>query len=398
MPIFPNDLLRDLFQNNIDFVSKQIGRILDSLYGEQANEDSPLQYQPLILHAVTARGEGYGRCFNDMSGSWQETPNEYYIFHVDISETAIDIKCTDALPYPYGRRISETQRNKIESTIIPAYTGMNYHIPLADYNIDHLSFRGEYIRAYNDSNTNINIGFSTPFSASEVANRNFQLNLLRIINTNQTFTVNQQTDYRTLTVNPSNIYVTDTPDFYIYPLKSEYYSSSVVMLPDSDAVNVDNTFNTYNTYEYDYHGDTVYNYYSDEGDIIINGGHGVGIAPVVGLGYADFKLILDGLVDDLNLNFDFGSDGTTQPLDYAPTWDELHYEDQGSFYITPIKQIDKLPLAPDVGDTSPDFSDYLTVVGGTVTSFFNMLDGLGVSLMLVFTFLLCLVINHLKKE
>lgn len=397
MAIFPNDLLRDLFQNNIDYVSKQIGRILDSLYGEQATENSPLEYQPLILHAVTARGEAYGRCFNDMSGSWQETPNEYYIFNVDISETAIDIKCTDALPYPYGSRISETQRNKIENIIIPAYKSMNYHIPLADYNIDHLSFRGQYIRAYNDSNTNINIGFSEAFSGSEVANRTFQLNLFRIQDSNQTFSVNQQSDYRLLYVNPSNTYVTDSPDFHIYPFKSEYYPSSVVMLPDSDAVNVDNTFNTYNTYEYDYNGDTVYNYYSDDGDIIINGGSGTGIAPVVGLGYADFKLIIDGLIDDLNLKFNFGGDGSTEPLQYAPTWDELHYVDQGSFYIEPIKQIPALPVAPDVADTVIDVSDYVTWLGGASTALFGMLDGLGLSLIAMFTFLSVLVIRHLKR-
>lgn len=398
MAIFPNDLLRDLFQNNIDFVSKQIGRILDEIYGEQADENSPLEYQPLILHAVTARGEAYGRCFNDMSGSWQETPNEYYLFNVDISESAIDIKCTDALPYPYGSRITEEQRNKIENIIIPAYTAMNYHISLDDYNIDHLSFRGQYIRAYNDSDTNINIGFSEPFTASEVANRTFQLNLFRIQDTDQTFTVNQQSNYRTLNVNPSNTFITDSPDFYIYPFKSQYYPSSVVMLPDSDAVNVDNTFNTYNTYEYNYNGDTVYNYYSDDGDIIINGGSGTGIAPVVGLGYADFKLILDSLIDELNLEFNFGGDGITEPLQYAPTWDELHYIDQGSFYITPIEQIDPLPVAPDIADTVIDVSEPLDMLSYGFGALLSAFDSLGVTLTLTFTFLVCLVINKLRGD
>ena len=266
--------MRDLFQNNIDYVSKQVGRLLDAIYGEQATENSPLEYQPLIMHVTTARGEAFGRCFNDMGGSWQETPNEYYIFDVDINETAIDIQCTDALPYPYGSRITEAQRNKIENTIIPAYKGMNYHIPLADYNVDHLSFRGQYIRAYNSSNNNIDIGYSEPFSASEVADRKFQLNLFRIFGSDQTYSINQQSNYRLLYVTPTNTFVTNSPDFMIYPFKSEYNPTSLVMLPDSNANNVDNTFNTYNTYEYNYNGDTVYNYYSDDGDIIINGGSG----------------------------------------------------------------------------------------------------------------------------
>ena len=38
MALFPNSLLRDLFQNNVDFVAKQVSRVLDSIYGEQATE------------------------------------------------------------------------------------------------------------------------------------------------------------------------------------------------------------------------------------------------------------------------------------------------------------------------------------------------------------------------
>ena len=49
-------------------------------------------------------------------------------------------------------------------------------------------------------------------------------------------------------------------------------------------------------------------------------------------------------------------------------------------------------------DTFPELGDYLSIVGGAVTSIYNMVDDLGIGIMLVFTFLICLVINHLKKE
>ena len=147
---------------------------------------------------------------------------------------------------------------------------------------------------------------------------------------------------------------------------------------------------TYNTYTFN--GGSG----SGGGDVFVGGGAGgfvVGLAGAVG--YADIEFAIDDFIDNLNLNF---SDANNiYPVDGFPSYDEIKYIDMGSFYITPIKQINNLPLAPDVGDTIPDISDYLTFVGGAVTSFYNIVDGLGVSLMLTFTFLICLVINHLKK-
>lgn len=151
--------------------------------------------------------------------------------------------------------------------------------------------------------------------------------------------------------------------------------------------NYNNSF-TYTTNE----GDTINVYY---GDNYIDLGVGGGAGGLVGLNYNDFKIIMDDVIDDLKVNL---PDINISPEYQFPTFEDIKYKDMGSFYITPIKQIDKLPLAPDVGDTAPELSDYLTIVGGAMTSFYNMVDGLGVSLMLVFTFLICLVINHLKKE
>lgn len=139
--------------------------------------------------------------------------------------------------------------------------------------------------------------------------------------------------------------------------------------------NVNNYNNTYNydneTYNY-YYGDNYINiYYPDDS---------------TGLPFNDVRNIFNDALENLNIDVTL------------PTYTDIKYGDQGSFYITPVKQLKPLPTAPDIGDTVPDIGDYLSVVGGAVTSFYNMVDDLGIGIMLVFTFLICLVINHLKKE
>lgn len=395
MAIFPNDLLRDVFQNNIDYVSKQISRILDELYGNQANENSVMEYQPLILHTCTIRGQR-----NNGVYSWAPTNLYNYVtLQIDINENEISIKNVGTLPYTYTVNNSEQTKQLLENTLTPDYNAWSYVGSLSDLGVEYLHQQNEGIFAYNSNGEKFNMGINVPFEASDKTPKPaFHCDWFVLYDTRQTAEVTMSADNRNryVTVNPQNLSWLNAQTLSIYPFVNEGSGNTMVYMPDGNAVGTDTVFNDYNEYTYNYNGDTVYNYYSDDGDIIINGG-GHGLTPVVGLGYADFKLIIDGLIDDLNLKFNFGGDGTTQPLNYAPTWDELHYIDQGSFYIEPIEQINKLPLAPDVGDTSPDLTDYLTIIGGAVTSFYNMVDGLGVSLMLVFTFLICLVINHLKK-
>lgn len=163
---------------------------------------------------------------------------------------------------------------------------------------------------------------------------------------------------------------------------------SVMFTDNSTVINNYTTYggNTYN--DNDTYNNVINTYYGD--NYLVLAPVGIGVNGELGFNFDDLVGALEVAVGDINTQFGYGIT--------VPTYDELKYVDQGSFYITPIKQIDNLPLAPEVGDTVPDISDYLTIVGGTMTSLYNMIDGLGVSLMLVFTFLICLVINHLKKE
>lgn len=395
MAIFPNDLLRDIFQNNIDYVSKQISRVLDELYGTQANENSTMEYQPLILHTCTIRGQR-----NNAVYSWSpQNLYNYVTLQVDINENEISIKNVGTLPYTFTVNNSDQTKQLLENTLMPDYDAWSYVGTLDDLGIEYLHQQNAGIYAYNSSGQQFNMGISQPFEASDKSPKPlFRCDWFVLSDTRQTSEVTMSADNRNryVTVNPANLSWLNTQSLTIYPFVNEGSGNTMVYLPDGNAVGTDTVFNDYNEYTYNYNGDTIYNYYSDDGDLIINGG-GHGITPVVGLGYADFKLIIDGLIDELNLKFNFGGDGNTQPLNYAPTWDELHYTDQGSFYIEPIKQIDKLPLAPDIADTVIDVSDYVDLLGGASTALFNALDGLGLSLMATFTFLSVLVIRHLKR-
>lgn len=129
-------------------------------------------------------------------------------------------------------------------------------------------------------------------------------------------------------------------------------------------------------------GDTVTIYQGDNIFYIDDDDHG--------LTYDDlFNVFNDTILPFINVNQ--GTDIT------FPSYDEIKYIDMGSFYITPVKQIPALPDAPDVSDVSIDVSDYVKILGGSVTKLTNIFGGIGLDLMLVFTFLSCLVIRHLKR-
>lgn len=393
MAVMENSLLRDLFQNNIDFVAKQWGRILDSIYGEQANENSVLEDAPLIYHTTQYMGARGNEIKTGMT--WN---NQVGTYTVDFDDTGFHINGTGQA-FITTDSSSDSQIEILNSVVTPYLRTFSCGKSLSQMNVDHFLCNGRQIRCVTPNGSLNNFSFSAPFGVDT----NYTLRY-----TDAWIYSNKQS-YRLEDRNGKTFYYYDYLSFLIDPSSWDgeirLYSiggdnpSNFVLLPTTDSTNTYNIINDYtNTVNYD--GDTVYNYYNDYGDIVINGG-GIGgggavIAPVGGLAYADVKLILDSLIDDLNLRFDFGANGGT-PLSYAPTWEELHYVDQGSFYITPIKQIDKLPLAPDIADTVIDVSDYVDLLGGASTALFSIFDGVGLSLIATFTFLSVLVIRHLKR-
>lgn len=162
---------------------------------------------------------------------------------------------------------------------------------------------------------------------------------------------------------------------------------SVLFTDNNTVINNYTTYggNTYN--DNDTYNNVINTYYGD--NYLVVAPVGIGVNGELGFNFDDLVGALEVAVGDINTQFGYGLT--------VPTYDELKYIDQGSFYITPIKQLDKLPLAPDVADTVIDVSDYVDLLGGASTALFNALDSFGLSLIAVFTFLSVLVIRHLKR-
>lgn len=392
MAVMENSLLRDLFQNNIDFVAKQVGRVLDALYGEQVDENSTLPNDNFLYKTTQYIGAGYNEILS--SGTWS---NEVSTYTIVFDNTGFQLTPNGSPTFLTTDGQTQTQIDNLNNQVKPYLESLSYEKTLSELGLSHFWCDGANIRGKTADGylTDIGLRFSFGINTNQVC----RWDSATIYTGKQSATLDDRDPYTFWYFDNLEFFIAQDNRLDLYSIGDDN-PTNFVLYPSSDSRDTYNIINDY-TNTVNNGGDTIFNYYNDYGDIVINGG-GIGgggavIAPVGGLAYSDVKFALDSLIDDLNLRFDFGGNGGT-PLEYAPTWEELHYIDQGSFYITPIEQIDTLPIAPDVGDTVPDISDYLSIVGGVVTSFYNMVDGLGVSLMLVFTFLLCLVINHLKKE
>lgn len=167
-------------------------------------------------------------------------------------------------------------------------------------------------------------------------------------------------------------YYTDMPSVIINPTTN---STSITNI--NNTFNQNNTNNYYDTYTYN---NQTYNYYYGDSYITIYYPDGSD-----GLPFNDVRNIFNDTLENLNIDV------------VLPSYTDIKYADQGSFYITPVKQIPPLMPAPDIADTVVDVSDYVTLLGGSLQKCLDIFDTLGLELMLTFTFLSCLVIRHLKR-
>lgn len=175
-----------------------------------------------------------------------------------------------------------------------------------------------------------------------------------------------------------------------------------------------NTFNTHNTSN-NYYDNSTYNDYYNTYNVSVNpdlnfdigvgplgvfiGVGGVGVAPVninPEIDFDDLIDILTPIVNDLNNNDAYGADFDIELHDFDYYLSK--YEDQGSFYISPIHQLDPLPAAPDIADTVIDVSEPLGILSTGFGALLDSFNNIGVTLTLTFTFLSCLVINKLRGD
>ena len=147
---------------------------------------------------------------------------------------------------------------------------------------------------------------------------------------------------------------------------------------------INNTFNQYNTnnyYDTYTYNNQTYNYYYGDSYITIYYPDGSD-----GLPFNDVRNIFNDTLENLNIDVTL------------PSYNDIKYGDRGEFYITPIKQIDILPAAPDIADTVIDVSEPLSMLSSGFGALLSCFDSLGVTLTLTFTFLSCLVINKLRGD
>ena len=382
MAIFESQTLRDLIQNNIDYVAKQVGVINDFLFGETSDGTDDIPQMPYILHTCQLFGCNPHNFNIDLS--W----TQFAVANVDLDVSGLHIRCFDSLRSDYNG--APNQMAQVDSIMLPYLSTYSYDATLDEMGVDFLYNSDQFIQGSKDGNVVYPVYYDSVFNGIS-GHQQLQLAL----SPKQTYS------YRGNicdTWNVASYFFSDR--FYFQQIDSNNYPSRLVMLPNPSSRAswryIDNsTVQTIN-----YNGDTIYNYYNDSGDIIINGGGGTlqsPIAPIGGLAYADVKFILDSLIDDLNLHFDFAADGVA-PLAPAPTLDEIRYGDYSSFYIEKIHQLKALHNAPDLADTVIDISEPLGILNDGFDGVLGAFDALGITLMVSFTFIARLCIRKLRGE
>lgn len=379
MAVFPSQTLRDLIQNNIDYVAKQVGVLNDFLFGEASDGTDDIPQMPYILH--TCQLFGVNPHSFDINLSW----TQYAVANVDLDGTGLHIRCFDALRSDYNG--APNQMAQVDTIMLPYISTYTYDATLDDMGVDIIYNNSQFIQGIKNNSEVYPVYFDSVFNGIS-GHQQLQLAL----------TPKQTYSYRGNicdTWNVASAFYSDR--FYFQQIDNENFPSRMIVMPNPQSQRTFQYIDNSTAQTINYNGDTIYNYYNDSGDIIINGG-GIGgggavIAPVGGLAFADVKFILDSLVDDLNLHFDFGGDGIA-PLDYAPTLDEIRYSDQGDFYIEKLHQYEQLPSAPAF-DGTIDLGDYPRVIGESANTYLSFLPA-SLSALLCAVFIISIILDNLR--
>ena len=159
MALFPNSLLRDLFQNNVDFVAKQVSRVLDSIYGEQATETDTIDSMPFIYHTTMYKGD-YGS--NVLNGMRAEVQNGVYSITFD--EDGVHCIGIDNCPANLSTYESAQTNQAVVDSVMPYLKSYEFELLFSQSNVKKFRSFGTSLYAVGSDNNNIdNIGFSKPF-------------------------------------------------------------------------------------------------------------------------------------------------------------------------------------------------------------------------------------------
>lgn len=383
MAVFSNQLLRDLIQNNIDYVAKQVGTLNDFLFGNTSDGTDDIPKMPLMIHTnqlFWASPNTFDSNVQTIAG-WPQ----YAVANVELDGTGLLVQCYDMLTNDYGG--SPATMAVVENQMRPYLTTYSSFFSLADMGVDYLYNNDQFIEGKHNNSLVYPVYYYSEFYGVS-GQQQLQLAL----------SPKQSYSYRGTICDTWNVASGFFSDrFYFQQLDSDNYPDRLVIMPNDDCRTIWRYIDNSTVQTINYNGDTIYNYYNDSGDIIINGGGGTLQAPIMpigGLAYADVKFILDSLIDDLNLHFDFEGDGLA-PLNYAPTLDEIRYGDYSDFYIEKLHQYDTLPAAP-VFDGSIDFGDIPKVMGESANAYLGLL-GAGMSALLCGCFITALIVRKMGR-
>lgn len=379
MAVFPSQTLRDLIQNNIDFVAKQVGVINDFLFGPASDGTDSIEEMPYLLHTCqlfSVNPSQFGA-----NNNW----TQFAVANVNLDGTGLNIQCFDYLPSDYG--IQSAWDSIVNSGCFEYISTYSYHETLQDMGVDYVYNNSQFIQGSYNNETVYPVYFDSEFNGNS-GHQQLQLALSPL----QTYS------YRGNICDTWNVASGFYSDrFYFQQLDSDNYNNRMVIMPNPQSNRTWQYINNSTQQTINYNGDTIYNYYNDSGDIIINGGGGTSgspILPIGGLAYADVKFILDSLVDELNLHFDFEGDGVA-PLVPAPTLDEIRYGDYSDFYIEKLHQYDALPAAPAF-DGTIDFGDIPKVIGESANTYLGLL-GAGMSALLCGCFITAFIVHKMGR-
>lgn len=362
-------VLNDLFTNNINYVAKQVKTIVDFLFpNNEDNSETPINATdiPLLLCGQIECSVGHGY----IGSQWE---NANCVYNLQFNSSNID-----NMLFPIGQ-------SPLTSDLAWNEWGGNasaYFLKALPENVS----RSQSFEKFSDW-----------YGIEPVT--------VKFTDTNQSVLYNYGSDSKNVNGTPwiyfnrnsgDTSLSTDSTTAYIFLLGANKGKNIII-------TDIDNSNTFYNNnaiyYNNDYHTYNTYNFNGGAGNgggtIAVGGGAG---GLVVGLGgifnFGDLELAINTTIDDINLNL--GDSNNTIPAVF-PSYDDLKYEDMGSFYITPVKQIPALPDAPDAADTFVDVSDYVALLGGSLSQITSIFGSIGLDMMLVLTFLSCLVIRHLRR-
>lgn len=362
-----------LTQNGINYIAKQLQTIYDAYFGsDEDNEAEPLVL-PFIFNGSGVWSENINFFPNSPRNSYHGT--FIYDIHINGEEPPETYISTPVFQADYSNsqnNLSDAEEQRgvdYFSTVGDYYTiaeGTNYRKPISiPYRVDYGTNLSYYNSQYNSFDAN------NLYSITTVASFN-----------GQPFT---KINIRPETSGRGSYYNRDSLLYLNYFKDKQFFTTG------GNSSFVDNTYNS-NTYVTN-EGDSITYYYNDWSVVLpvgvgTGGNIGVGGAGVA-LSYNDFKLVFDSLLDDLNI---IGDDGNTLSF---PSYTDIKYGDMGDFYIEPIHQYDKLPVAPQI-DYDIDFAEYPAILAETATAFFNMLP-VTLSALLAATLVIAALIRNIGR-